>query len=227
MPFDREGGIYLFDKLTETNEDGYDHTIEVTFHKPQDLIISKNVRGSLGDRKKVFEFTVYLTGMEEDTVFDISDTSTGGFTDVYLEGIRLSSREYRTTAKGKATLKINLKDDQFIRLSDLTGGAKYSVREESSDHVASYKVSGDGTNPVIVSESKSNTGRGAITTAAEAVDESDGLVQIIFTNEKNIVPPTGVKTGNRQFMLAVLIVSAAMLLILVVQVAFRTGESTG
>ena len=225
VPFNRDGGVYIFDKLTETDENSYDHTIEVTFHKPQDLIISKNVKGSLGDRKKAFEFTVYLTNMEQDTVFGISNTSTGVFTDVYLDGTKLSSKKYRTTTKGEATLKITLKDDQFIRLSDLTGGAKYSVREESSDHVASYKVSGDGTDPVIVSASKSNTGRGPLSTAAETVDESDGLVQIGFSNEKNIVPPTGVRTGNRPLVLAALIASATMLLVLSVQAAFRTRKS--
>ena len=225
VPFDPDGGLYLFDKLTETNEEDYDHTIEVSFHKPQDLIISKNVKGSLGDRKKEFAFTVYLTDMEEDTVFDISDTSTGVFTGVYIEGTKISSRQYRTTAKGKATLKLTLKDDQFIRLSALTGGAKYSVREEVSDHVASYRVSGDGADPVIVSASKANTGTGAVTTAAESVDEGDGLVQIMFSNEKSIVPPTGVRTGNKPLALTALIASAVILLILAVHAAFRAERA--
>ena len=78
-----------------------------------------------------------------------------------------------------------------------------------------------------MSASKANTGKGSLSTASETVDEDDGLVQIGFSNEKNIVPPTGARTGNRPLMLAALIASAIMLLVLAVQVTFRTRKSNG
>lgn len=208
VPFEKDGGTYVFSKLTESGTDGYDHTIEVTFQKPQDILITKNVKGSLGDLSKEFEFEVSLSKLEGSTEYHITEDSTGNFYDV-SDGTRLSSKRFRSSSGGSAVLKLKLKSGQFVRLQAITEGARYSVKEGKNDHTALFTVAGNGSAPVIADRSGSNTSPGALNTGTETVDEGDGLVRVAFTNQRDLAVPTGVKMRQAPF-IVVLAIAALM-----------------
>lgn len=222
VAFSRTGGTYVFSKLTETSEDTYDHTIEVVFQKPQDVVISKNVKGPLGDRNKEFEFTVSLSGLEPDWLFEITQASTGTFTGVGPEGTRVSSKSFRSSSDGEAVLYLKIKDDQYIRLSSLTGGSCYTVTESASDHIPSYNISGDGTQPLIKKASYAKSSPQNIATLLEKVDDGDGMVTVLFTNEKGIAAPTGLKDRRLPYIMAAGIIT--LILALYVAVRCRKAE---
>ncbi|MBQ3281615.1 MAG: hypothetical protein IJH41_04335 [Eubacterium sp.] len=227
VPFNKSGGTYVFGKLTETSEEDYDHTIEVRFHKPLDIKIAKNVKGPLGDRSKMFSFTVTLSGLDTDEVFEITQDSTGTFTGVGSSGTRVSSKSFRPSSSGRAVLELTMKDDQFIRISSLTGEAHYTVAESASDHIASYTVSGSGAAPVIARASSSSSGKGQISTETETIDADDGMVTILFNNEKGIAAPTGVRDGRTPYLIALGLFTVLAVISAVIRSLKREQDTNG
>jgi len=103
-----------------------------------DIIISKNVKGSLGDKTKQFEFTVTLTGLVAGTTYDV--TGTGTVVSASVGTWDGTGKKITPNASGAATLLVKMTDDQTITLSGMPVGAKYTVSEAASDHIASYSV---------------------------------------------------------------------------------------
>lgn len=166
-----------FDNLSETH----------------DVIVYKNVKGSLGDKTKKFEFTVTLTGLIPGTAYTLSDnvaikgTPTAGTWDGTANTIT-------ATAQGNATFTCYLTDDQDIKIEGLPTGATYTVSEASSDHIASYAVtSSEATGSTIATASGANAAtQTALATGTESVDRGDGTVTVAYTNTRDITTITGV-----------------------------------
>lgn len=191
--FNMHGGTYTFDKLTETSETGYDHTIDVQFRKNQGLTVTKNVRGTLGDRRKVFNFLIVMTGLEANKEFAMYTTNSENIQSQPGYGEVLSNESFRSSSSGAATLRFCLKDDQLIEFYDLTAGSHYIISEGASDHIASFSISGNGSSPVVVTANKANTARATLETSVETVDEGDGNVTVAFMNKKDLAVPTGLR----------------------------------
>ena len=213
VSFNENGGTYVFQKLTSSDDAQYDHTISVVFRKQQDLIITNSVKGNLGDRKKNFQFVASLTGLESNGQFEISSSSTGSFTGVGEYGARLNSRSFQADSSGRAVLRFTIRDGQFIQLLQLTGTSYYTITEERSDHDPSFKITGDGSAPQI--NRTLDTGRRLrdLSTLKEMVEDGDGTVTVEFINQKTLAAPTGVRDSRAPLISAALVLAALIVLL--------------
>jgi hypothetical protein len=113
----------------------------------QNVEISKNVTGSLGDLTKEFEFTVTLTGLDAETAYQLSNTvSVKGTPSVGTYDA--TAKTITTDASGNATFVVKLKDGEKLVIEGLGVGSHYTVNEAASDHKASYEITSSNTNMV-------------------------------------------------------------------------------
>ncbi len=157
-----------------------------------DLILAKDVRGTLRDTSKRFEFTVALSGLRPETSYRLSREGGG---ELYrVKAGKKTADGFQADETGAANIVVRLKGGQQIRLADLPCGCSFQVTEAPSDHFASYAITGDGEDPGIVTASDANTvNRAALATAEETIDPGDGVQTVTFTNTRD----TGVITGLR------------------------------
>ena len=166
----------------------------------QDLVITNNVKGNLGDRNKAFEFQVKLSGLEPGTAYTTEEAAadTGDRTGESVNLVRASvgtiqGKTVVSDDSGKAEFTLHLRDDEKFVLNGLPVSAGYQVTEQASDHIASYQVSGSGKTPEIQKKMEANDVKEkALATEAERVDAEDGTVTVAFTNERNLATVTGV-----------------------------------
>lgn len=166
----------------------------------QDLVITNNVKGNLGDRNKAFEFQVKLSGLEPGTAYTTEEAAadTGDRTGDGVNAVRASvgtiqGKTLVSDDSGKAEFTVRLKDDEKFVLNGLPVSASYQVTEQASDHIASYRISGSGKTPEIQNKMKDNDIKDkALSTETERVDEADGTVTVAFINERNLATVTGV-----------------------------------
>lgn len=189
-----------------------------------DVVISKNVKGSLGDKTKEFEFTVALTGLEHGVTYTTNiateegQSTTGAKIISATAGtVDTAAQTFTTDEQGNATFLVRMKDDEQIVLNALPRGSHYTVTEAESDHVASYaltsqKMEGEkavtNADAVITSAAKANDTKGELATANETVDAADGTVTVAYTNTRDITPPTGVAGGMAFGAMALALVGA-------------------
>ena len=118
------------------------------------LSISKTVEGNLGDKSKLFDFTVTLTGQEGKT-YPLSATITGGSAE--------SGKKANVAIGGTTTFK--LKHNDTIRIENLPEGVTYKVEEAAS---SGYETSATGAEGIMDAEAKTaaftNTKNGKIDT---------------------------------------------------------------
>ena len=153
-----------------------------------DFVVTKNVKGNLGDRNFAFAFTTALEGLNPGTTYTYTKTSQDAST---------ADVTFTADAQGKATLNYTLKDDEQIIVKDVPIGTKYTTTEAANAQKASYAVTGTGTTPVIASASKANAApQAALATAQETVDVADGTVTQAFTNTRDLATITGVPGMN-------------------------------
>ena len=169
-----------------------------------DLVIKKNVTGNLGDRTKLFEFTVTLTGLEKGRTYsagtaqDTGDTATVEIVSASV-GTKVSGTSFKADDNGSATILLKMKDEDCFVISGLPMTAQYMVSEAASDHVARYEITssaeaGGQTGPVIASAAGSNgkVSDRALATGTETVDRYDGTVTVQYTNNRDLATITGV-----------------------------------
>ena len=189
-----------------------------------DVVISKNVKGSLGDKTKEFEFTVALTGLEHGVTYTTNiateeGQSTKGAQIISATAgtVDTAAQTFTTDEQGNATFLVKMSDDAQIVLNALPRGANYTVTEAESDHVASYALTSqkmDGNKAVandgatIAGAAKANKTKGALATENETVDAADGTVTVAYTNTRDITPPTGVAGGMAFGAMALALVGA-------------------
>ncbi len=134
-----------------------------------DITILKTVKGNAGDIDKAFQFTVNISG-PTGTTYDVSYDST-----------QITGSASSCTANTNCT--ILLKHGETARIgydgtnSQIPVGQTYTVTETAvSDYTTSYNIN-------------SGTDVSGITTGSQTV----GLQNVVvFTNEKNIPPKTGI-----------------------------------
>ena len=186
----------------------------------QDLVITKNVTGSLGDKTKEFEFTVTLTGLEPGVTYtsnvaaaDTGDTTTSGakLVSATVGTVDSSAKSITASNNGTATFLIKLKDDDKFVINALPVGATYAVSEASSDHVASYAVTASGGQEATIAKASdaNSASYTALATDTETVNKLDGTATVAYTNDKNILTPTGLSSNMILFATAGIVVVAA------------------
>lgn len=139
------------------------------------LMLSKTVNGNAADKEKEFTFNITLT-MSDGSPFSGQVTT---------EGNNRSGGNV-TFSNGQAT--ITLKDGENITFQGLDSSATYSVQEVDADDYQTL-ISIDGGNQ------------------QAAKDYTGSLVSdtsIVFTNTKDVVPPTGVTLNVKPYLLLVL-----------------------
>ena len=199
-----------------------------------DIILSKNVTGSLGDRTKKFEFQITLKGLDKDSSYSVTGTPQGGSASsesVIIESaskgtVLEAGKAFRPDSSGEAELLVKLRDDEKIILKGIPEGALYKIREAASDHLASYELSSDnreteaGKAPVMVKTSNRNEAKEtALSTEEETMDQTDGTVTVSFTNDRGIAVVTGVNMMSLPFGIA-----GAILLLMMILLFFRKED---
>ncbi len=166
----------------------------------QDLVLTTNVTGNLGDRSKDFEFTVKLAGLEPFTSYTTNEPAdgTGAETSenavlVRAEKGAIQDRVIVSDEDGNATFLVRLSDDENLVMNGIPVSAEYFITEHASDHIASVKLTGSESSPVIVKASDANEdSETALSTEEETVDREDGTMTVQFINHRNLATVTGV-----------------------------------
>lgn len=168
------------------------HHIQVVYRKipVSTLRIRKQVTGALGDRSKKFDFQVKLGNLQPSKEYESKELHS-------VETGEMVESGFKADEDGTAVLNYQLKADQSASIEQLPRGATYQVTEASSDHIASYEQTGDGEEPKFIAISKENAEAGQeLTTEEEVVEDQDGDVEILVTNNRPIATVTGVGTSD-------------------------------
>ena len=103
-----------------------------------DINITKNVKGTLGDKTKQFEFTVTLTGLESGGEYALEKTGTPILGEA-SKG-QIAATKITANQTGECTFVVKMSDDQGISIKNLPNNATYHVNEVASNHAPSYKI---------------------------------------------------------------------------------------
>jgi len=146
-----------------------DHNDFGLYLPTRQVIITTNVTGDLGDLSKEFEFALKFTSPQKITWAKGDDTG-----------------EYTGT-----NFAFKLKDGESIT-TDIPIGSKYTLTESANDHIASYKITSDSEDAVIVKNADmgADTAK-ALSTAEETVDALDGITTITVSNNRDLATVTG------------------------------------
>lgn len=94
--FDAAGGTYTFKKLTETNQEGDDHTIKVAFEAYPEIEIEKNVSNETPDTGDEIEYTIEIRQTNDEAVL-----KNAVMTDAIPEGIKVIEETIDCSEDGK------------------------------------------------------------------------------------------------------------------------------
>ena len=186
-------------------------------YNTSDLMISNNVKGTLGDRTKAFEFDVALSGLENSKEYklsgnvDLDSISTGSYS--------AQNSTFTTNAQGQATFKVKLKDDQMLRIEAVNATSKYTITEEANNHIPSYSISAVGGNNATIEKASDSftTDSLSLSTVQETVDLADKDQTVAFQNKRDIATLTGTRTS----MLAMAVMAAVIMLALALFASIR------
>lgn len=134
--------------------------------------IEKLVSGNMGDKSKSFHFTVSVVNGNTSLPFKIDESQYTGSTE------------------------ITLSDSQTITLTQVPVGAKVTITE--------YDYSGKGyTTSYTIDGSASAAGRTAEISNIQQVNNNENVAHnVIFTNNKEAIPDTGLNLGTTPYILA-------------------------
>lgn len=154
-----------------------------------DVVVSKNVKGNLGNRDYDFQFTTELAGLNPGTEYTYEKTTQGGTTEAAVK--------FTADPEGNATLSYVLKDDESIKINQIPVASTYKTTEDASNHIASYEITSTKNEAVIAKATATNDAQDtACATEVETVDATDGTVTVAFTNTRNLNTITGVPGMN-------------------------------
>lgn len=179
------------------------HHIQVVYRKipVSTLTIRKQVTGALGDRSKKFDFQVELSNLQPSKKYESKEIHSVARGEQTKTG-------FKADEDGIAILNYQLKADQSASIVQLPRGATYQVTEASSDHISSYEQTGNGEQPKFIATSKENAEAGQeLTTEEEVVEDQDGDVEILVTNNRPIATVTGVGTSDVPYLTIALILT--------------------
>ena len=172
-----------------------DHHIEVVYRKIPvgTLTLRKEVTGALGDRSKKFEFQVSLSGLNPSAEYEADGIEAA-------DAGELTEKGFSSDESGKADLRLKLKDDESAQFKELPAGTTYRITEAASDHIASYRQKATGEKPTHQAVQRENVDAGKeLATEAEVLDEEDGDVEVIVTNNRPIATVTGVGNSDAPY----------------------------
>lgn len=181
----RNGG---FDSITK-DEGGKSDTFANTY-KANELEVSKDVTGNMGDKEKLFQFHVTFTKKSTEDAPELIkyEDATGKHTIAF-------------GTNGKATVDFKLKDDSELHFTNIPEGVSYTVWEDS---YATY-----GYKTYIGSETEDNedsSAEGTATTEKAAV---------AFINHKGGDVDTGVILDNAPYILMLAIVAGGAMTLVI------------
>lgn len=172
-----------------------DHHIEVVYRKIPvgTLTLRKEVTGALGDRSKKFEFQVSLSGLKPSAEYEADGIEAA-------DAGKLTEKGFSSDESGKAELRLKLKDDESAQFKDLPAGTTYRIAEAPSDHIASYRQKATGEKPTHQAVQRENADAGKeLATETEVLDEEDGDIEVIVTNNRPIATVTGVGNSDAPY----------------------------
>ena len=151
------------------------------------LEISKQVTGNMGDKAKVWDFTVTLTAPTGDTD-NAPITITGTYTSVKENNTAVPTTGIAAGWTGTKTLKVQLTDAQDIKFANLPAGVTYTVVEDAaSENPAEANADGYKTTTTFSDTEKK----------IAAADEDT----VTFVNNKQVDIDTGVTLDSAVYML--------------------------
>lgn len=179
--------------------------VEVTDNKVDELSITKEVTGAYGDTTKDFKFTVKITDEKGSLVTEPKQYTYQKYKGTNPEGSQGTATITDGTLKFGNQDHFTLKHGEKIVISGLQVGWKAEITEkfEGDTNNDGYTVSWSGGDPGTSTQS---------TAVTETIDE-DGN-QVICTNTKDEVPPTGQSLDNPG-MWAVLTTGVVLAMVLV------------
>ena len=183
-----ENGNGGFDSITK-DEGGKSDTFANTY-KANELEVSKDVTGNMGDKEKLFQFHVTFTKKSTEDAPELIkyEDATGKHTIAF-------------GTNGKATVDFKLKDDSELHFTNIPEGVSYTVWEDS------YAT--DGYKTYIGSETEDNedsSAEGTTTTEKAAV---------AFINHKGGDVDTGVILDNAPYMLMLAVVAGGAMTLVI------------
>lgn len=178
---------------------GYgDKSVQVTFWngiEEAGIRISKNVRGSLGDRSALFEFRADITGLTPGAEY-------GFFNDgmVAVSGFD-GTDAVRANASGEVHLVFRLADDDFLEIEKLPAGAIYTVAETESNHVANYRISECGSE---IDSASNDIALKALSTGMHEI-HNGAIAEVEFDNDRSIAVVTGLNMSAAPLILLIVL----------------------
>ena len=173
---------------TPTAQELEDGTVDFFAHyvaKTQDITITKQVTGWLGDHEKSFNFTL-----------DFGTTNLSKVICTYGNVEKQPIAEVLTLDNGKYTFQ--LKDGESLTLHNVPTGATFTVTEDLYEHYETrYKV--------FVTEEEEPTGDGDLNQTA-SVTVSDKAQTVKFINHNTVEPDMGVLLDTLPYILILVVV---------------------
>lgn len=159
-----DGYIVDYDTNNKYSIPYNENTAVITNEITKDLVVTKNVKGSLGDLTKEFEFTAIFNGLD-------ANKNYGSFT---------------ADTNGCAEIDFKLKDDQTWTLQGVPASCYVNVIEHSSDHLASLKASRGGMQ--FLDKANHIRHMSLSTGDFQLLDDTT----VAYTNTRNVAPLSGV-----------------------------------
>lgn len=184
------------DQSEEAKSDGFTNE-----YATNNLTLKKQVTGNQGDRDKYFEFTVSITGAAAGTVYGVNLDNADKTPTVGDQS--KNNPDTLTVGEGGSVLgTFYLKHGQSIIIQGLTPGTDYTITE------ASYSADGYTTTNTVDSKDSEE----GLTTDAQNMGGKNH--EVVFTNNKEGVVPTGILLETGPFILLGAVVLAALIALL-------------
>jgi hypothetical protein len=171
-----------------------------------DLYVTKNLKGSLGDIEKQFEYTATLSGLSANTTYSVENEGA-----VAISGFNDELQSFTTDENGTAELAYKLSDDKGFIVSALPVNAVVNITEAASNHIPSYRVyNSQGT----VKEDSTYRGN-SLSTGNITMSESEEMYIALFENGRDIAVNSGIAERGIPIAIALAAVLGCLILAII------------
>jgi len=184
------------------------------------LSISKTVTGALGDKNKLFDFSITLT--PPSLLADVPDFYNAYVVDTTVTPNTVSPTPIEVSTS--AATPFQLKDGQKLVFVDTPVGTSYTVTETGADqYTPSYIIT---TKNVAEASVTGNVGQdlsiSPVKFVGEAVKDAEAN-KAAFTNNRDMTAPTGITMNNLPFVVLIALVIGAIVAFIAVKSRKRAG----
>ena len=182
-PENSSGGAYSNTKITAwsyspSDAELADGTVNFYAHytpATTSIKLKKLVTGSMGDKQKKFHFTISIQKDSENATFKVDSTSDS------------------TSKTGSAT--VDLANNEESSLTEIPVGATVTITEDdysgdNGGYTTTYEIDGSASD---------GTARVATISNIQAKDDATSAHEIVFTNNKEAIPDTGITVDSLPF----------------------------